>query len=33
MITLDEKIKILRTKSKEISVENDGLIYHFKTQD
>lgn len=33
MSTLEEKIKILRTKSKEISVENDGLTYHFKTQD
>lgn len=33
MSTVEEKIKILRTKSKEISVENDGLTYHFKTQD
>ncbi|WP_223132633.1 hypothetical protein [Enterococcus gallinarum] len=33
MITLDEKIKILRTKSKVINIEDDGLTYHFFTDD
>lgn len=33
MITLDEKIKILREKSKVINVENDGLNYHYYTND
>ncbi|MFT0131761.1 hypothetical protein ACMHYK_10280 [Candidatus Enterenecus avicola] len=33
MITLDAKIKILRTKSKIINVEDDGLTYHFYTDD
>ena len=33
MSTLDEKIKILRTKSKVINVENDGLTYHYYTND
>lgn len=33
MSTLDEKIKILREKSKVINVENDGLNYHYYTDD
>lgn len=33
MITLDEKIKILREKSKVINVENDELTYHYYTND
>lgn len=33
MITLEEKIKILRTKSKIINVEDDGLTYHYYTDD
>lgn len=33
MITLDAKIKILRTKSKIINVEDDGLTYHYYTDD
>lgn len=33
MSTLEEKIKILRTKSKVIDLNADGVIYHYTTRD